>query len=296
MKCTTVLKGFGGEIVHNVGIIVNFSKDKELKVTEAILQWMEARGVNVLLTEKASLILKRPECKCAPDEMYRNSDFIIVLGGDGTILSAAREVAEFETPLLGVNMGHLGFLAEVEVCDLFKSLETIFVHGIKVEKRLMLQSSVCKNNKCREFFALNDIAITRGTLSRIISLNVFIDNDFVTAVKGDGLILASPTGSTAYSLSAGGPIVSPSLSVITITPICPHSLYSRSIVVSGDEIIRVDLKVGSGDAYLTIDGQEGYKLIEGENVTISRASFSTNLIKVSDNSFYDVLRNKLTEK
>lgn len=287
---------FGGEIVHNVGIVVNFSKDKELKVTEAIIHWIEARGGHVFLTEKASLMLNKPEYNCVPDDMYRNSDFIIVLGGDGTILGAAREAAEFETPLLGVNMGHLGFLAEVEVGDLFKSLEAIFVNGIKVEKRLMLQASVCKNNKCREFFALNDIVITRGTLSRVISLNVFIDNDFVTAISGDGLILASPTGSTAYSLSAGGPVISPALSAITMTPICPHSLSNRSIVVSGKEIIRVDLKVGSGDAYLTIDGQEGYKIAEGENVTINSAPFSTNLVKVSDRSFYDVLRTKLTER
>lgn len=281
--------------MHNVGIVVNFSKDKDLKVTRAIIQWIEARGGRILLGEKASLILKKTEYKCTADDLYKDSDFIIVLGGDGTILSAAREAAEFETPLLGVNMGHLGFLAEIEVGDLFNSLESIFTHGMKVEKRLMLQASVCKMQECREFFALNDFVITRGTLSRIISLNVFINNDFVTDIRGDGLIIASPTGSTAYSLSAGGPVISPSLSAVTITPVCPHSLSSRSIVVSGNEIIRVDLKAGSGDAYLTVDGQEGYKIAEGENVTINRASFSTNLVKVSDRSFYDVLRTKLTE-
>jgi NAD+ kinase len=202
----------------------------------------------------------------------------------------------YETPLLGVNMGHLGFLAEVEVKNLYDSLEYLFSNSIETQKRLMLQASLCSNNVCRNFFALNDISITRGTLSRVISLQVLIDDDFVTSMSGDGIVLATPTGSTAYSLSAGGPVVSPALSAITITPICPHSFSNRSIVISDSETVRIDLNEGSSDAYLTIDGQEGYKIEVGDTVYIKSAPFKTNLIKLSGRSFYDVLRTKLSER
>jgi NAD+ kinase len=282
--------------MRTMGIIVNMTKDKDLEITASIIDWIERRGGKIMLTESISSKLNKSEYSYPLEKIYEHSDFIIVLGGDGTILGVARESARYETPLLGVNLGHLGFLAEVEVKEIYKSLEIIFNDDIKTEKRYMLQASICGSNYTKEFYAINDIVITRGTLSRIITMKTYINEDYVTTFNGDGLIIATPTGSTAYSLSAGGPIISPNLSVTTLTPICPHSLYSRSIVISDEEIIKVDLTENHGDAFLTIDGQEGYKIENGEHVIIKKAAFTTNLIKIFNRSFYDVLRTKLTER
>jgi NAD+ kinase len=249
-----------------------------------------------MLTEEAASKLCRPELGHLFQDIFKKSDFVIVLGGDGTILGTARQASEYETPILGINLGHLGFLAEIEVKDIFKSLEAVFNNEIGIEKRLMLQASICKNGSSKDFTALNDVVITRGTLSRIVALKIYIDNSFVTSLRGDGLIIASPTGSTAYSLSAGGPIVSPALSAITLTPICPHSFSNRSIVISSSETVRVDLIGDDSDAYLTIDGQVGNKIEGGESIIIKKAKHTTNLVKLYNSSFYDVLREKLTER
>lgn len=279
----------------NTGIIVNVTKDKNLEITRSIVKWIESRSGNIMLSPEISHQIGKPQYSHKVNDIYKSADFIIVLGGDGTILGVARDVAEYETPLLGVNLGHLGFLAEVEVKDIFKSLETAFNGNVNIEKRIMLKASVLKNDNSMSYCALNDIAITRGTLSRIITLKIFINDDYVTTINGDGLIIASPTGSTGYSLSAGGPIISPNLSVLTITPICPHSLSTRSMVISDKETIRIDLSENHGDAYFTIDGQEGYEIGKSQQVLVEKAPFTTNLVKLLDRSFYDVLRTKLSE-
>lgn len=282
--------------MNYIGIIVNMAKDKNLHITGSIVNWIENKGGNPLLTREVSSKLDRPMYGTSKEEIYRNSDFIIVLGGDGTILGTARESAMYEPPILGVNLGHLGFLAEAEVKDVFDSLEATLNNGFKIEKRMMLESIINKGGVSDTFHALNDVVITRGTLSRIITMNVYINNDYVTTIKGDGLIIATPTGSTAYSLSAGGPIVSPNLSVISITPICPHSITNRSsLVISEDEVVRINLTGSFGEAYLTADGQEGCKIDTGHDILIRKAPFKANLIKLFNRSFFDVLKDKLSE-
>lgn len=283
--------------MHNIGLIVNETKDKNLEITRSIIKWIEDRGKNLLLSESISARLNKRQYFNTKEDIYKKSDFIVVLGGDGTILGVARETAGYETPILGVNLGHLGFLAEVEISELFESLDVVLNNGVKKEERLMLQSSIYGEETIKEFYALNDIVITRGLLSRIVTLKVLINDVYVTTLKGDGLIISTPTGSTAYSLSAGGPIISPDLSVIVLTPICPHSLANRSsIVISENETVNIDLSENYGDAYLTIDGQEGYKIGSGENVFIKKAPFKTKLVKILNRSFFDVLRKKLTER
>ena len=283
--------------MHNVGIIVNESKDEHLKITISIIEWIENRECHIMLDSSISSKIGRPQYSTILDDIYKYSDFLIVLGGDGTILGIARDVSKYETPILGINLGHLGFLAEVEIKELFESLEIAFSDNVKIEKRIMLEAAILDNNHFRSFYALNDMVITRGTLSRMITMKIYIDDDYVTTVKGDGLIIATPTGSTAYSLSAGGPIINPNVSVIVLTPICPHSIFNnRSIIISDIETIRVELTQNHSDAYLTIDGQEGYKIEDGQNIIIKKAPFKTNLIKLLNKSFYDVLRTKLTER
>jgi NAD+ kinase len=212
-------------------------------------------------------------------------------------LGVARQILWLQTPILGINMGHLGFITEIETEDVFCSLERILKGQYKIEERMLLEAIVIKDDvQVETFYCLNDIGITRGTLSRIITLKTFIDNNYVDTYNADGLLISTPTGSTAYSLSAGGPIVSPKVNVILMTPICPHSLSSRSIVVSQNETIQVEVVDNYQDVYLTADGQQGYKLKDGDKVIIKRAPFSARLLKVSGRSFYDVLRTKLKER
>lgn len=283
--------------MQKIGIIVNTNKDADMSITSSIVNLVESKGRTPLLTYKVSEKLSKAQYGCADDVLYRDSDAVIVLGGDGTILGVARNAAKYETPILGINLGHLGFLAEVEVGGMYKSLEYLFEGPVDVENRLMLEAKVSGGCDEKCYYALNDVVIARGTLSRILTLDEYINDKYVTSLKGDGLIISTPTGSTAYSLSAGGPIISPDLSVMTLTPICPHSLSNRpSMVVSDNEIIKINLSENEDDAYLTVDGQEGRKIENGEYVCIKKAPYKAKLIKLGENNFYEVLRAKLIEK
>lgn len=283
--------------MQKAGIIVNMTKDIGLKYTSMIVEWLEERNIQVFLPEIAAEQLDRQDLSCSPLDIYKQSDFVMVLGGDGTLLGVARQILWLKTPILGINLGHLGFITEVETEDIFSSLEGILKGEYRIEERMLIEASVIKDGvEVETFYCLNDIGITRGTLSRIITLDTYINNSYVDTYSGDGLLVSTPTGSTAYSLSAGGPIISPWLDVILITPICPHSLSSRSIVVSKNETIEIRIENNCQEIYLTADGQQGYKLRDGDKVIIRTAPFSARLIKVSKRSFYDVLRTKLKER
>lgn len=280
-----------------VGVFVNLTKDIDLQITASIVKWLEDRNCEILLTEITAMELKRDELGYSPVELYKKSDFVLVLGGDGTLIGVAREISWLRTPIVGINLGHLGFITEAERDDIFKVLEKVLKGNYRIQERMMLEARVVQDGVQTDvFYALNDIGITRGTLSRIISLDTYIDNRFADRYRADGLLLSTPTGSTAYSLSAGGPIVNPEVSVILVTPICPHSLNSRSLVISDKETIRVDILENNQEVYLTADGQQGFKLLGGDSVIIKKAPFTARLIKVSDRSFYDVLRTKLKER
>ncbi|MDF2672711.1 MAG: kinase [Clostridiales bacterium] len=280
-----------------VGIIVNLTKDRDLKVTSSITKWLEENACQVILSEITADQLERPELGYSLTEMYKQCDFVIVLGGDGTLLGAARQILWLQTPILGINMGHLGFITEVETNDIYTSLEKILKGQYKIEERMMLEAVIIKQEKKVEtFYCLNDVGITRGTISRMVKLKTFIDDSYIDTYFGDGLLISTPTGSTAYSLSSGGPIISPGVKVILLTPICPHSLNSRSLVVSDEDRIKVEIIDNYQEVFLTIDGQQGYKLRNGDRVIIKKAPFSAKLIKVSNRNFYDVLRTKLRDR
>lgn len=285
----------GATYMKKIGIVPNLSKDSNLEFTSKIIDWIESRGGTVYLNEIASSKLDRLDIASRASTMYKEVDFVIVLGGDGTLLSVARQVSWNQTPILGVNLGHLGFLAEVEVNGLFNALEKVMKGNYTIEKRMMLEASVIKDNiQAETFYALNDIGITKGSFSRIVKLKTYVNNCLVDIYPADGLIISSPTGSTAYSLSAGGPIVNPDMSLLIITPICPHTLYSRSIVISDHEKVKVEVQDNYHDVMLTIDGQQGYKLKGGDIITVTKADFYANLIKITDRCFYDLLRKKLS--
>ncbi|MEG0371606.1 MAG: NAD(+)/NADH kinase, partial [Clostridium sp.] len=234
------------------GILANLTKDTGLELTKALVKWLEERDCNVSLSEIAASKLGRSDIGYSQDDMYEICDYIIVLGGDGTLLGVARNAASAGTPIIGINMGHLGFITEVEKEDAFVALEKILNKEYTIQERILLQANVIRNGEIGEnLYCLNDVNIAKGTLSRMITLNTYADNEFVDDYHADGLIISTPTGSTAYSLSAGGPIISPEVGVILITPICPHTLYSRSIVLSDSREVTIEIAKDAEEIFLT---------------------------------------------
>lgn len=279
--------------ITKIGLIINFYKQQPIKLGMELINWLEKNHLEVLcpLDEARELNLKNG---VSQEEFCNNADIVIVLGGDGTLLRAARFVAGFQTPLLGVNLGHLGFLTEIEEAEIYPFIEKILAGEYKVEKRMMLSATIHRNDEnIANFCALNDFVINKGSFARLISLETYLADELINSYSSDGVIVSTPTGSTAYSLSAGGPIVDPSLNVCIITPICPHTLASRPLVIPPEKIIKVIIKAVRTDAMLTVDGQHGYKLKNNDIILISKANYATSLIKVKGRSFFDILREKL---
>lgn len=272
-------------------------KDKDLVLTNSIAKWLMDKNIEVLLNNSIAIRIGKPELGFKNEEIFSIADVIIVLGGDGTLLNIARQSASYNVPLLGINLGHLGFLTEVEAEDMYSALEIIISGEYEIEKRMMLVATVEKDGiQLEKSIALNDVGITKGPFSRIISLGIYINDNFVDLYSADGVIISTPTGSTAYSLSAGGPIVSPDLKVLIITPICPHTLHSRSIVVSNEDVVKIEVCQNNTEVMLTLDGQQGYKVKSGDIVTVRQSQFFTNLVKLKDRSFFQVLRQKMSER
>jgi NAD+ kinase len=280
--------------MKTVGLIVNLNKKNAKELVGKLETWFQYRGITV----------KKPcfdpyHNNFSPSRMdshLEKVDFMLVLGGDGTLLNTARAVAGLEIPLLGINMGHLGFLTEIELADVFKSLEKLISGEFWMEDRMMLKCSVSRNGSITdEFNALNDIVVTKGAFSRMICLEAYVDNHYVDTYYADGLIISSPTGSTAYSLSAGGPIVSPEMELMLVTPICPHTLYSRPLVINPICTVNIMLKSQFEEVMLTVDGQLGFKLIKGDEIIVKRSSWKTKLIRLKGKNFYHILRTKLRE-
>lgn len=283
--------------MRRVGIITNPQKDCKLKITSSIIAWLEQNNCEVYTEKSLAELLGRQLVLQYDNIKLKTIDFIIVLGGDGTILDVAGKILDSDIPILGVNMGRLGFLAEVEVSEVFDMLSNIMAGRYCTEERLMLRTELYNDSILQKtLYSLNEIGISRGTLPRIITIDAYINGDYVNTYNADGVIVATPTGSTAYSLSAGGPIVSPTNNIMLLTPICPHSLNSRTIVVSDNDIIKLVVGDSREELFVTSDSQQCEKLKSGDFLVIKKASFKTKLIKVSGLSFYDVLRVKLKER
>ncbi len=283
--------------MKGVGIIPNWQKNNTSSVVEKIERFFTEAGVFVNIMEQDDednpLIVSLP----VELENWRDQvDMIIVVGGDGTILRVARELSSWKLPILGINVGHKGFLAEIEVDDLPDYLEHIISEDYSISERIMIEAKLIREEKqVAEFTALNDVVITKGPFSRIIRINAYIGDDFLESYTGDGLIIATPTGSTGYSLSAGGPIVNPHLDVMVITPVCPHSLYSRSVIVDGSEMVTLIVYTWQSEIALTLDGQVGFELLEGDKVKIHKSQEKAMLVTFKDRSFYNLLGRKLKE-
>jgi NAD+ kinase len=280
-----------------LGIIPNINKDKDLNVTRSILLWFANKDAELLLESDIAERLEYKDSGCSREKIYSSSDVVIVLGGDGTILNIARQSAQYDVPLFGINLGHLGFLAEAEISDMYMSLDKIMEGDYLIEKRMMLEALVEDDDgNGEEFVALNDFSVTKGMTTRMITISTYINDNFFEFYSADGVVVSSPTGSTAYSLSAGGPIVSPELKVLIITPICPHTIHNRSIVVSEKDEVKIVIGDENSEVMLSVDGQDSYKLSSGKVVRIRSSCFVTNLVKLKQRSFFDVLRRKISER
>ncbi len=277
---------------ERVGIIGK-EKDPAPKIAFEITRWLEERGVTVLvdrdLAERASLDNGVPRSRI-PDQV----DLVLVLGGDGTLLSVARLVGSRQTPVLGINLGSLGFLTEISIDELFPSLEALFRGEVDTEARMMLTAHVHRRDeRIAEYHILNDVVINKGALARIIELEAEVDGQRLTRYRADGLIVATPTGSTAYNLSAGGPMIAPTMECLVLTPICPFTLSNRSIVLPPSSDLKMTLVSQSGDCFLTLDGQVGFGLQQGDRIEVRRAAFDFQLVHSVTRSYYEIARTKL---
>lgn len=282
---------------HRVGIVTNADKDLDLKTTHRLADWLAGRGylVRTSLSEPARLG-DGPGGDCPDSELAQWAELIMVLGGDGTLIGTARRTAGAGCPLLGINLGHLGFLTEVELPELFPALEDVLAGRYFLDQRLMIQVEVVRAGAVsRQLLAINEAVVGKGPFARMIKVRTHVDGLEVASYPSDGLIVSTPTGSTAYSLSAGGPIVHPNLDVLLLTPICPHTLYARAITVSAESEVDIEVVPPYRVGVLTVDGQQGVDLQPGDRVIVRRATVTAKLVRRMGWNFYDVLRRKFQE-
>jgi NAD+ kinase len=279
-------------IIKTVGIVSKPGSDEAPDLVPKLIAWLHQRGIATRIDEDTAVYAGSPGI--ARDEVPEGCDLVIVLGGDGTLLSAARAIGRREIPLFPVNLGGLGFLTAITREELFVELQRALRGEHRVGKRKLLTVEVQRNGQvCASYDALNDAVITKSAIARMIDLDTHVDDQFVCRYKADGLIISTPTGSTAYSLSAGGPIIFPSVPAICITPICPHMLTNRPVLVPETSVIQVISYGPDESVYLTIDGQVGGPLREGDAVVCRSSHASLLLVRPPRMMFFDVLRQKL---
>jgi NAD+ kinase len=278
-----------------IGLIPNWSKENTPRVVERVREIFARRRTELLVAESGQCRFTAGASLADELAGWRGRvNLVIVAGGDGTILKSARDLAHWDVPILGINVGHKGFLAEIEYEQMDRCLEDVISGNYEYRERMMLEAVVRRGGKnLGRYLALNDIIVSRGPFSRIVQVDTFIDGEFLDSFSGDGVIVASPTGSTGYSLSAGGPIVNPSLELLVITPICPHTLNNRSVIVTGSETILLQVKSRQAQVALTVDGQVGFALEEDDEVTVFRSQRKVKLVRLKDSSFYRLLHQKL---
>ncbi len=296
--CVIIVRRNGGSM-NKFCIIANRDKDEDLTITNKMIEFLEANGKEVYITEESCLEGSYTDASRIPDDV----ECAIVVGGDGTILQAAHDLLRLDIPFLGVNLGTLGFLAEIEVITMEQAFSDLFLDKYSIESRMMLDASVWKEDHslCSiDVSAINDVVITRSGFSRIIGVSILINGEVVQNYRGDGVIISTPTGSTGYNLSAGGPIVTPKAEMILITPICPHSLNARSIIVTSEDIVEIQIreskKTQEEEAIVTVDGSYSMKLQANDRILIKKAKETVKLVRLEGHSFFHLLRTKFGDK
>lgn len=277
-------------------LIANEVKDPDRFYTRKIITYLKARNAEVSCADNGLSVIGQCQSRtCGLDEM----DCVLVLGGDGTLLRAARNMADKDIPLLGINLGTLGYLAEVEIAAIEEALDKLLADQFIREERMMLAGQVKRQGVPEENFALNDIVISRCGSLQVLTFHIYVNGQFLNSYSADGMIVATPTGSTGYNMSAGGPIVEPGARLLLLTPICPHTLNTRSIVLAPDDEIRIEIPEGKDGRLQTVeasyDGSHKIRLQTGDNIVIRRADKTTGILKLNTESFLTVLHKKMSD-
>ena len=282
-------------MIKTVGIISRPRREDIARVVPPLVNWLQAHGASVTCDSETSDCLGMTAVQARKrEELPTCTDLLIVLGGDGTLLSAARLAANRKVPILAVNLGGLGFLTTVAQDEIYSILDEIFAGQHRVSERVMVEAEIIRGGEVvRRQIALNDAVLNKAALARIMDLELRVDGEYVTTYKADGLILSTPTGSSAYSLAAGGPIVYPTVECFVVTPICPHTLTNRPLVIPDSASIEVDFKAEDDTVFLTLDGQIGIELMRGDHIRVRKAAEKLLLVRPAKKTYYQVLRNKL---
>ncbi len=279
--------------MKRIGLIANLSKDINGEKTILIARQAKNLGMEVLVLPEVHDLIETG-IVAQENDLFLLSDVILSLGGDGTLLQAARQAALNNKPIIGINMGNLGFLTDEDFSHAQRALESLRDNNYSIERRMMLSGAVLRNNiEYPPFLAFNDIGIMKALVSRIIHLKASINHHEINSYSGDGLLVSSPTGSTAYSLSAGGPIVNPSLECLLLTPICPHSLKARTIITNSNDTIEIEVMSQDRNITLTADGRAETTLIAGDRILIKKANVYVNLLRTKKQNFFELLHEKI---
>lgn len=280
--------------IQNVAIFAKMHDPRCQGVADDLINWLEEKNCLPLVEAQLASLIGYPK-GMESEDIREQAELVVVLGGDGTLISVARLFSGREVPIVGVNLGSLGFLTEVTVDELYPLLELCLEGNHRVSERMMLEVTVCRGGEeIEKTNVLNDMVINKGALARIVDLETRINRHVLTTFKADGLIVSTPTGSTGYSMSAGGPIIHPLMSCLVITPICPHTLTNRPIVVTDDSIITITIASSFDEkVYLTLDGQVGFKLVQGDTIEVRRALKTTALVMSKERDYFEILRTKL---
>jgi NAD+ kinase len=279
-----------------LGIVANLSKSAVLDILPEFIRKLYEKRIPVVVTKdiESKLELTNLHLKtCTSNELGQHCGMVIAFGGDGTILSAAKAVSPTEIPILGVNVGRFGFLAEISVDELYEKLDQLVAGDYLIEDRMAIETTITKDLDKHCYFAFNDVVLEKGGFSRTILIETYINEEYLNTYNADGLLICTPTGSTAYSLSAGGPLLTPDMKALVINPICPHSLSQRPLVIRDDKVVQFKAWSEKREMLLSVDGQSVLRVTEDHLIQVKKAAKSVKLVKCSGNSFYHVLRTKL---
>lgn len=285
--------------IKRVGIVLKPHQPQALKTICELTIWLGQRGIELVGGPQIERERIEHETGCAvhevePEDLAGAADLVLVLGGDGTMIATSRMIGDVEVPVLGVNYGGLGYLTEFRIEELYDALEMILAGNFRLDKRVMLAVELHRGDEIlNRNRVLNDVVINKSALARIIEIEAYLNQQYVSSFRADGLIVSTPTGSTAYNLSAGGPLIFPSMNAVVITPICPFTLSNRPLVVPDDAVIELLMKTANEEVALTLDGQVGFPLTVNDRVVIRKSRTTFNLIQPSTRNYFDVLRDKL---
>lgn len=286
-----------GERMKQIGIFPNTEKDKDFIITKRIIAYLLKQGCVPMIPKAVAPLCGYEEYAVEDSVLFGESDLLISLGGDGTLLGVSRKASMYGRPVMGINLGTLGFLTAEEKGNAEQAIQQVLDGNYKTEERMLLQASISSDNlKTKNVIALNDICISRGVLYKILEVDLYINDEYVETLRADGVVICTPTGSTAYNLSAGGPVLKADAQIIAITPVAAHTLNSRSIVISAEDEVRVEVHPRENASYtVSADGQDTHFVTGASSICIRKAEKSAIIVKTKQQSFYEVLRHKLSQ-